>query len=108
MSSDHWSSPQACADACRAAGAVWDLGGFWDAKKLSSRDVVHLAAALADPTVLPPVACLLLLCFFFLFLISLFVLSHFESHYHGFLHRLYFFVFRDPYLVGESDAMCCL
>ncbi len=62
-SDDQWWSPQACADACRAAGAEWDLYGT----KLSSRDVVHLAAALADPTVRPPVACVLFLCIFCFF-----------------------------------------
>ena len=52
---DRWWSSQLCFDACRAAGASWDLQSKkLSDKKLSSRDVVHLAAALADPTVRSP------------------------------------------------------
>ena len=55
---DRWWTLQLCANACRAAGASWRPGGWHGNTKLSSRDVVHLAAALADPTVCPPLALL--------------------------------------------------
>ncbi len=74
---DRWWSPQVCFNECQSAGAWWKLFGkdhhcmYWDSK-LSLRDVDHLAAALADPTVPPPLALFsslpLGLLFFFFFL----------------------------------------